>query len=333
MASTLSNALDKMGEELKSRPRPGSFSEEFLEEVRATDMTLVVEQYLQLPTGFSKMVNCPFHDDNSPSMRIYDDHAYCFACRWHGDQIKFVMEFEQVDFRQAVIRVAEIAGLPLEFASPDERQQLAERRREREDREQFLAVRRHLYGAVEPSMMREADNLKRRLPNPYASRLLVAMVELETRSVIFQHGHDGGAPEWMTRLDPPDGRCVDYIYLRRAFEALDELLVECTRLVELDGRKEDGTPGGVPVNHNPPPSKSAYLILHDIDYGPVPPWIIAEERERWERAHCVENWVTEDEKEQLTTEQPLILEDWVRRRKYLASWAILRASGGVSNPS
>ncbi|GHV02277.1 hypothetical protein FACS189485_02270 [Spirochaetia bacterium] len=28
---------------------------------------------------------CPFHEDNSPSCMVYDDHFHCFACRAHGD--------------------------------------------------------------------------------------------------------------------------------------------------------------------------------------------------------------------------------------------------------
>ena len=31
------------------------------------------------------MVRCPFHEDRTPSMKIYDDHFYCFGCQAHGD--------------------------------------------------------------------------------------------------------------------------------------------------------------------------------------------------------------------------------------------------------
>ena len=30
---------------------------------------------------------CPFHPDRHPSMQLYDDHYYCFACGAHGDVI------------------------------------------------------------------------------------------------------------------------------------------------------------------------------------------------------------------------------------------------------
>ena len=39
-------------------------------------------------TGNS-MINCIFHDDKNPSMKLYHDHFYCFGCGEHGDVIAF----------------------------------------------------------------------------------------------------------------------------------------------------------------------------------------------------------------------------------------------------
>lgn len=33
---------------------------------------------------------CPFHNDQHPSMVVYDDHYHCFACGEHGDVIDLV---------------------------------------------------------------------------------------------------------------------------------------------------------------------------------------------------------------------------------------------------
>ena len=33
------------------------------------------------------MALCPFLDDHTPSLRLYDDHYYCFGCHAHGDAI------------------------------------------------------------------------------------------------------------------------------------------------------------------------------------------------------------------------------------------------------
>ncbi|MBR2562432.1 MAG: hypothetical protein IKE31_09870, partial [Eubacterium sp.] len=33
------------------------------------------------------MCHCPFHDDHTPSLKLYDDHYYCFGCGAAGDVI------------------------------------------------------------------------------------------------------------------------------------------------------------------------------------------------------------------------------------------------------
>jgi DNA polymerase len=39
-------------------------------------------------------INCPFHDDDTPSLHIYDDHYHCFGCDAHGDLIELLMKIE-----------------------------------------------------------------------------------------------------------------------------------------------------------------------------------------------------------------------------------------------
>lgn len=36
------------------------------------------------------MALCPFHEDHSPSLRLYRDHYYCFGCHAHGDAVDLV---------------------------------------------------------------------------------------------------------------------------------------------------------------------------------------------------------------------------------------------------
>jgi DNA primase len=35
-------------------------------------------------TGKARCVS-PSHQDENPSMHLYEDHAHCFACSFHGD--------------------------------------------------------------------------------------------------------------------------------------------------------------------------------------------------------------------------------------------------------
>lgn len=41
----------------------------------------------------SNMVSCPKHSDSSPSLRLYDDHFYCFSCGATGDQYGLIALF------------------------------------------------------------------------------------------------------------------------------------------------------------------------------------------------------------------------------------------------
>lgn len=49
------------------------------------------------------MVSCPFHIDNSPSMKInINNTVKCFSCGFFGDAIELIMKTDQINFKQAV---------------------------------------------------------------------------------------------------------------------------------------------------------------------------------------------------------------------------------------
>jgi hypothetical protein len=52
---------------------------------------------------------CPFHQERTPSFRVYagdDPHFHCFGCGAHGSSIDFVMLVEKLSFRDAVKRLS-----------------------------------------------------------------------------------------------------------------------------------------------------------------------------------------------------------------------------------
>lgn len=57
------------------------------------------------------MVCCPYHDDRHPSMKLYDDHFYCFACGAHGDVIDLTTKLLGLNFTEAVHRLAVDFGI------------------------------------------------------------------------------------------------------------------------------------------------------------------------------------------------------------------------------
>ncbi len=63
--------------------------------------------------GKLQVMLCPFHAERTPSFTVYDDHAHCFGCDWHGDVFKFVQERDGCTFPQAVEYLAAVASVPV----------------------------------------------------------------------------------------------------------------------------------------------------------------------------------------------------------------------------
>lgn len=60
---------------------------------------------------------CPFHDEKSPSFNVTPERGmyYCFGCSEGGDVITFVEKLEHLTFGEAVERLAQRAGIQLQF--------------------------------------------------------------------------------------------------------------------------------------------------------------------------------------------------------------------------
>jgi hypothetical protein len=70
-----------------------------------SDIIAVVEKYVELKKqGKEYFGCCPFHSENSPSFTVNPSKSFyhCFGCGAHGDAVSFVMEYEQIGFRDAV---------------------------------------------------------------------------------------------------------------------------------------------------------------------------------------------------------------------------------------
>lgn len=60
-------------------------------DVPRPDLAYIVSQTLGIDADYQKMISCPFHEDKTPSMKLYEDgHFHCFSCNRHGDVYDFV---------------------------------------------------------------------------------------------------------------------------------------------------------------------------------------------------------------------------------------------------
>lgn len=94
-------------------PLPDSF----LQELRLKcDIEDIISQYVILKGhGNTAKGLCPFHNEKTPSFTVYQDTQsfYCFGCGAGGDVISFVRKIENLDYTDAVKRLAERAGMEL----------------------------------------------------------------------------------------------------------------------------------------------------------------------------------------------------------------------------
>lgn len=72
---------------------------------------------------------CPFHGEKTPSFHCEDKKGryYCFGCGEKGDHIRFLTEYEGLNFVEAVTRLADQAGVAL--PAPDPESQRREQKR------------------------------------------------------------------------------------------------------------------------------------------------------------------------------------------------------------
>jgi DNA primase len=92
--------------------------QEKIEEIkRQTDIVDVVGRYVQLKKmGKNYRGLCPFHSEKNPSFYVNPEKGiyYCFGCKKGGNAINFLMEYEKLDFPDAVKRLAKNLGIEID---------------------------------------------------------------------------------------------------------------------------------------------------------------------------------------------------------------------------
>src|SRR6187401_1474586 len=87
----------------------------FLDELLArSDIVEIVEARVPLKrAGRDYQARCPFHDERSPSFTVSPAKQFyhCFGCGAHGTAIKFLMEYDRLEFLDAVEELAQRAGM------------------------------------------------------------------------------------------------------------------------------------------------------------------------------------------------------------------------------
>ncbi|HEY3699750.1 MAG TPA: DNA primase [Spongiibacteraceae bacterium] len=142
---------------------PQAFIDDLLERV---DIVEVIDRRVPLKkSGRNYSARCPFHDEKTPSFSVSPDKQffYCFGCGAGGNAVGFVMDYDRVDFPQAVETLATLAGL--EVPRETQPEQAVQQQRQQRDLYQILEATARFYREQlrhHPQAQRAVDYLKRR---------------------------------------------------------------------------------------------------------------------------------------------------------------------------
>ncbi len=95
----------------------GRIPRQFIDElISRTDIVELINEYVPLKkTGREFTACCPFHDEKTPSFTVSPAKQFfhCFGCGAHGTALGFLMDYEHMDFVEAVHDLADRANLPV----------------------------------------------------------------------------------------------------------------------------------------------------------------------------------------------------------------------------
>jgi len=129
----------------------GRISRQFIDDLlsRADIVELINARVPLKKAGKNHQACCPFHNEKSPSFTVSQDKQFyhCFGCGEHGNAISFLMEFDRLDFVDAVEELASHCGMEVEreenTASPaEQRRQQQVHQQKQDDYELMLQVSR-----------------------------------------------------------------------------------------------------------------------------------------------------------------------------------------------
>jgi DNA primase len=98
---------------------PGRIPERFIDDLLArVDIVDVIQERVPLKkAGRDWSARCPFHDERSPSFTVSPAKQFyhCFGCGAHGSAIGFLMNYDRLEFPDAVEELATRAGLAVPY--------------------------------------------------------------------------------------------------------------------------------------------------------------------------------------------------------------------------
>ena len=137
----------------------------FIDQVlNRTDIVDLVDRRVKLKkAGKNYSACCPFHQEKTPSFSVNPEKQfyYCFGCGAGGNALGFVMDYERMDFREAIESLAQAAGMELPAEEADAAPQIDHQKPLYESMEKATRLYESLL-RKHPTRGRVVDYLKQR---------------------------------------------------------------------------------------------------------------------------------------------------------------------------
>ena len=103
------------------------FSKNFPDQLRSQIVTsdVVGKRVALKKKGKEYSGLCPFHNEKTPSFTVNDQKEFyhCFGCGEHGDIMGFIIKTEGINFKEAVIKLANDYNIPIPIIANSEQEQ------------------------------------------------------------------------------------------------------------------------------------------------------------------------------------------------------------------
>lgn len=126
----------------------GRITDDKLDEIReAVNIADYIGQYVALDKRGQNLFGlCPFVPEKTPSFTVTESKQLfkCFSCGRGGNVFSFVMEYDHLDFVQAVKKVADFAGVELDVQTSNQPQESPAARKQKQILAQVNEFMQHL---------------------------------------------------------------------------------------------------------------------------------------------------------------------------------------------
>src|ERR1700733_13073665 len=72
----------------------------------AASLSSIIAQTVDLKKDGKELAGCcPFHNEKTPSFKVYQDHYHCFGCGAHGDVFDWLEKRQGLEFKDAILHL------------------------------------------------------------------------------------------------------------------------------------------------------------------------------------------------------------------------------------